>query len=204
MDLCRQNDVSGFLYIVWTYHGSASTPHKEQVSFNRQYQYHSPEWYSFYQRWIYTDIITQILQFTLGFILGVVYSMGLDKDIVTYIIISYKAFSLPRNPLSSDYSSPYPSNHRLLISVPLPFPEGPMLSCYHWVWLFGTLWTAACQAPLSTGILQARILEWLPVAMPSSRGSSEPRDQTQVSHIAGRFFIVWTTREAQSYRMYPF
>ena len=32
--------------------------------------------------------------------------------------------------------------------------------------------------------------------MPSSRGSSQPRDQTQVSHIAGRFFTVWTTREA--------
>ena len=33
------------------------------------------------------------------------------------------------------------------------------------------------------GILQARILEW--VAFPFSRGSSQPRDQTQVSHIAG-------------------
>ena len=36
------------------------------------------------------------------------------------------------------------------------------------------------------GIFQARILEW--VAVPFSRGSSQPRDQTQVSHIAGRFF----------------
>ena len=44
----------------------------------------------------------------------------------------------------------------------------------------------AHQASLSIGILQARILEW--VAMPSSRGSSQPRDQTQVSRIAGRFF----------------
>ena len=35
------------------------------------------------------------------------------------------------------------------------------------------------------GNLQARILEW--VAFPFSRGSSQPRDQTQVSHIAGRF-----------------
>ena len=41
------------------------------------------------------------------------------------------------------------------------------------------------------GILQARIL-W--VAFPFSRGSSQPRDQTQVSHIAGG-----TTREAQEY-----
>ena len=36
------------------------------------------------------------------------------------------------------------------------------------------------------GILQARILEW--VAIPFSRGSFEPRDGTQVSRIAGRFF----------------
>ena len=36
------------------------------------------------------------------------------------------------------------------------------------------------------GILQARILEW--VAFPFSRGSSQPRDRMQVSHIAGRFF----------------
>ena len=36
------------------------------------------------------------------------------------------------------------------------------------------------------GILQARILEW--VAFPFSRGSSQPRDQTQVSRIAGGFF----------------
>ena len=35
------------------------------------------------------------------------------------------------------------------------------------------------------GILQARILEW--VAFPFSRGSSQPRDQTYVSHIAGGF-----------------
>ena len=44
------------------------------------------------------------------------------------------------------------------------------------------------------GILQARILEW--VAFPFSRGSSQPRDQTQVSLIAGGFFTSWATREA--------
>ena len=53
------------------------------------------------------------------------------------------------------------------------------------------------QAPLSMGILQARILEW--VAMPSSRGSSQPRDRIQVPRIAGRFFTSWATREAQEY-----
>ena len=47
------------------------------------------------------------------------------------------------------------------------------------------------------GILQARILEW--VAFPFSRGSFQPRDWTQVSCIAGRFFTSWATREAQEY-----
>ena len=49
-----------------------------------------------------------------------------------------------------------------------------------------TPWTVALQAPLTMVILQARILEW--IAMSSSSGSSQPRDQTQVSHIVGRFF----------------
>ena len=44
------------------------------------------------------------------------------------------------------------------------------------------------------GILQARILEW--VAIPFSRGSSQPRDQTQVSRIAGGFFTSWVLKEA--------
>ena len=44
------------------------------------------------------------------------------------------------------------------------------------------------------GILQARILDW--VAFPFSRGFSQPRDQTQVFCIAGRFFTSWATREA--------
>ena len=56
-----------------------------------------------------------------------------------------------------------------------------------------------CSPPGSSvhWILQARILEW--VAMPSSRRSSPPRDQTQVSYIAGRFFTVWATGEACSW-----
>ena len=45
------------------------------------------------------------------------------------------------------------------------------------------------------GILQARILKW--VVFPFSRGPSQPRDQTQVSCIAGRFFTGWATRGAQ-------
>ena len=47
-----------------------------------------------------------------------------------------------------------------------------------------------CSPPGSSihGILYARILKW--VAMPSSRGSSQPKDRTQVSYIAGGFFTV--------------
>ena len=52
-----------------------------------------------------------------------------------------------------------------------------------------------CSPPGSSvhGILQARILEW--VAIQFSRGSSQLRDWTQVSSIAGRFFTIWATRE---------
>ena len=46
------------------------------------------------------------------------------------------------------------------------------------------------------GIFQARVLEW--VAISFSRGSSQPGDWTQVSHIVGRRFTVWATREAYS------
>ena len=63
-----------------------------------------------------------------------------------------------------------------------------------WVtWPYGE--PVAHQAPQFMGILQARILEW--VAMLSSRGSSQPTDQTQVSHIAVAF-TLWATREALS------
>ena len=55
-----------------------------------------------------------------------------------------------------------------------------------YVQLFGTPQTVAYQAPLCMRILQARILEW--VAISFSRGSSKPRDQIQVSCIAGGFF----------------
>ena len=51
------------------------------------------------------------------------------------------------------------------------------------------------------GILQARILEW--VAISFSRGSSQPRDQTQVSGIGGGRFNLWATREAPLPKIKP-
>ena len=79
-----------------------------------------------------------------------------------------------------------------------------------WIIITGLLWESEvpqscltlcdpmdCSPPGSSvhGILQARILEW--VAISFSRGSSQARDQTQVSRIAGRRFNLWATREAQ-------
>ena len=63
------------------------------------------------------------------------------------------------------------------------------LSC---VWLFATPWTV--------WFLEfSRSEYWSWVAFPFSRGSSQPRDQIQVSHFAGRFFTNWATREAKEY-----
>ena len=46
------------------------------------------------------------------------------------------------------------------------------------------------------GVLQARILEW--VAIPFSRASSQPRDQSGVSYITGRFLTIQATVEMMS------
>ena len=65
----------------------------------------------------------------------------------------------------------------------------------------GCAWQLAnqtfCRLVAQDKILQAIILEW--VAIPFSKGSSQARDRTQVSHIASRFLTNWATREAQEY-----
>ena len=55
-----------------------------------------------------------------------------------------------------------------------------------------------CSPPGSSvhGILQTKILEL--AAIPFSRRASQPRDWTQISCIAGRFFTTWATRKAQN------
>ena len=60
-----------------------------------------------------------------------------------------------------------------------------------------------CSLPGSSvhRLLQARNLKW--VAIPFFRGSSWPRDQTQVLWIAGRFFTFWCTAEAPTYVKVP-
>ena len=70
--------------------------------------------------------------------------------------------------------------------------------CYYmsipYTWQVKVLVTQLCPTLSVHGILQAGILEW--VAIPFSGGPSQPRDQTQVSHIAGSFLTIWATREA--------
>ena len=69
------------------------------------------------------------------------------------------------------------------------FPGACMLSHFSHVWLFAIPWIVSRQPPLSMGILQARILEW--VVMPSSRGSSQPRDWNGISSVSciGRWVL---------------
>ena len=55
------------------------------------------------------------------------------------------------------------------------------------------------QAPLSMGFFQAILLEWIAISF--SRGSSQPRDQTRVSHIVDRRLTVWATREVPLYEV---
>ena len=81
--------------------------------------------------------------------------------------------------------------HTLIGVISSVMCSAQSLSC---VRLFATSWTRAHQVPLSMGILQAKILEW--VSIPSSRGSSQRRDQIWVFCIAGGFLTIWVTREA--------
>jgi len=91
--------------------------------------------------------------------------------ILRQIILSYWVANLLEDPISSIYAKR--SESRSVVSNYLH----PMDYTVH-------------------GILWVRILEW--VAFPFFRGSSQPRDRTHVSRIAGGFFTSWATREAQT------
>ena len=70
------------------------------------------------------------------------------------------------------------------------------------VWLFATLWTTACQAPLPMKILQSRILECLPCSPPGDLPDSglDPIALTSPA-LAGRFFTTSTTWEEFPYSL---
>ena len=61
------------------------------------------------------------------------------------------------------------------------------------VWLFATPRTVARQAPLSMGFSRQEC--WSGLTISSSRGSSQPRDWSWVSCIAGGFFTIWATKQ---------
>ena len=75
-------------------------------------------------------------------------------------------------------------------------PGARMLSCFSHVQLCDPM-DCNPQGSSVRGVLQARTMEW--VAIPISRGSSLPRDPTQVSCTAGGFFTIWATRELMSF-----
>ena len=90
---------------------------------------------------------------------------------------------------------PYRGNYR-----PFPNCTRTCSAFIRWKWkslscvqLFATSWTIVC------GILQARILEW--VAFPFCRGSSQPRNRTRVSCIAGGFFTSWCIKGQVLFRI---
>ena len=82
--------------------------------------------------------------------------------------------------------------------MPFGGEGGPwMLKSVSCVWLSVSLWTVACQVPLSMGFSRQEYWSGLPFFF--SRGFSPPRDWTCtscVSYVAGRFFTYWATREA--------
>ena len=86
------------------------------------------------------------------------------------------------------------------------FTNWAMREAWNLLWWFGGLVAKSCPTlatpmdcspPGSSvhGIFQARILEWISISF--SRGSFQPRNWTQVSGTAGRFFTNWAMREAQ-------
>ena len=77
--------------------------------------------------------------------------------------------------------------------------EQGKITSFHKFWELNSFWKFfVCLSFLkSIGILQAEILER--IAMPSSMGSPQPRDQTQVSCIADRFFTIWASRKVHIY-----
>ena len=81
----------------------------------------------------------------------------------------------------------------LLPSVSITWTWRQCQSLSH-VRLLATPWTIPLQAPLAMGF--SRQEYWSELPSPPSRGSSQSRDQTRVSHTAGRLFIIWATREA--------
>ena len=127
------------------------------------------------------------------------------RQLATWLQVS------PKCQIQTGFQAYSKKKERFILSIKIPVIPPPATSnwvCYNKmadqvkvkllsrVWFFATPRTD-CSLPGSSihGIFQARILEW--VAISFSRGSSQPRDWTQISHIVGRRFTVWAAREVQ-------
>ena len=109
----------------------------------------------------------------------------LQASVLEWVAIPFsRLYPLPSSKAASAHTnSCYSSIHfSVPKSVLISLSSKSLQSC-------PTLCTVAHQAPLSMGIFQARILDW--VAMPSSMGSSQPRDWTCISYISciGRWVL---------------
>ena len=121
----------------------------------------------------------------------------LGRKAMTNLDICWKTETLlfDKGPYSQGYG--LPSGHKQLWDLDCKEGRMPKNRCLQTVVLEKTLCDPMdCSLPGSSenGILQARILDWVPVSL--SRGSSQPRNRTQVSCTVGRFFTIWATREA--------
>ena len=104
-------------------------------------------------------------------------------------------YSADKGPYSQGYG--LPSGHIQLWELDHKEGRMPKNWCLQTVVLEKILFDPMdCSLPGSSddGILQVRILEWVAISL--CRGSSQPRNRTQVSCTAGRFFTIWATREA--------
>ena len=117
---------------------------------------------------------------------------GTNRILCLFIFFSGGSLSVTHSSRSSLTSLFTKGLFHFFISTPLLFLIVSvllLLSRFNHVQLCATLW-AVCSQPGSSvhGILQVRVLEW--VAMPSFRRSSQSRNQTCISCIAGRFFTT--------------
>ena len=141
-------------------------------------------------KWLYLKFTHQT-QHQDGEVLG---SQGLL--VVTFTFVQARSARSGADVVTNFYGEAYNS-----VFSPLP-PHHTRMRCtqsFSCVQLFVTPWTAACQASLSKGFFQARILEW--VAISSSRRSSWPRNPICVSCVSciGQWvFHHWDTWEAPS------